>query len=482
MSEHSILEALSIRSKSDYYPFHMPGHKRNMEDHILERFYALDITEIDGFDNLHDPRGILREAMGHAAKVYGSKETFYLINGSTAGILSAVQSCVKRNETIIIARNCHQSVYNAAALMNAKTEFVYPSILSDWNMAGGIEAAEVERALEENPGAKAVLITSPTYEGITSPISEIAETVHKRGIPLIVDEAHGGHFPFSKEFPESALRQGADLVIQSIHKTLPAFTQTALLHRQGNLVDSDRLKYYLSVFQSSSPSYLLMAGIDECIRYLEKEGDHLWDLILEEAKYFRKMAENWKHLRAFIPRGKQEADPLKIVFAPVKGCKKQGLGYTAVDLYRELLQKYHLQFEMVTPGYVLGILTCMDRWEGLKRLREAMAEIDGALEEEKETPFIGYRTKQPVPFNPAPIRVQSIAEALEAPSRQIGLNESKGKTAAGFIKLYPPGIPIITPGEVISQQILDTLIESRKQGFLLQGTENGRIRIVDQDD
>lgn len=477
MAEYSILEALRMRYESDYYPFHMPGHKRNMKHSVLEGLYGLDITEIDGFDNLHDPRGILREAMDHTAELYGAKETFYLINGSTAGILSAVHTCLKRNDTIIIARNCHQSVYNAIALLNAKVVFIYPPVLPEWNLAGGIEAAEVERALKENPDAKAVLITSPTYEGITSPIGEIAAIVHRKGIPLIVDEAHGAHFPFSGEFPESALHQGADLVIQSIHKTLPAFTQTALLHLGGELVDPYRLRYFLSVFQSSSPSYLLMAGIEECTRYLEKEGSQLWNSILEETKHLRETMAERKYLRLFTPQDGGEADPLKLVFAPVKGCKRNGLDYTAAHLYQELLEKYHLQFEMVTPGYVLGILTCMDRPEGLRRLEEAFREIDGTLKCAEEAALV---ENPAVLMSQAAVRVQSIAEAQASPAKQIEIQESEGKTAVDFIKLYPPGIPILVPGEVISREILDTLIECRKQGFSLQGIENDRIRIVDQ--
>ena len=474
MTDTPIFEALNGLRRSDCYPFHMPGHKRNMKGHPLEAAYEMDITEIDGFDNLHDPQGLLLHSMEYAAKVYGTKETFFLVNGSTAGILTAIHACVGRGEKIIIARNCHQSVYNAVGLLGAKAAYLYPSVLPQWNMAGEIPVVEVERALEENPDAKALLLTSPTYEGIASPIAEIVKVVHKAGIPLIVDEAHGAHFPFSKEFPRSSLRQGADIVIQSVHKTLPAFTQTALLHIQGELVESRKVKRYLSVFQSSSPSYLLMGGIDDCIRRVEKEKEGLWSRVLKETAALRETAIGWKQIRIYEPMSGVEADPLKLVLGPIPGSRKEGHPYTAMDLYQELRKRYQLQLEMVTPGYVVAIVSCMDRPEGLKRLCRALQEIDSKLERGKEDPPVTVTKDTP------PVTVMSIAEAQDAPSKSILLEDGAGRIAACFIKLYPPGIPLVAPGEVISQTILDKLIEYRQQGFWLQGLYQDRIRVIDR--
>ena len=210
-------------AKSDYYPFHMPGHKRQLD--CRWNPYELDITEIDGFDNLHDPQGLILDSMNRAKRLYNTKETFFLVNGSTAGILTAVHACVKRRGKILISRNSHKSVYNAAALLELETVCLYPQQLEDWNLAAGLSVEEVKRGLDENPDAQAILVTSPTYDGFVSPIKEIADLAHKAGIPLIVDEAHGAHFPFSEKLPESALTQGADLVVQSLHKTMPALTQ-----------------------------------------------------------------------------------------------------------------------------------------------------------------------------------------------------------------------------------------------------------------
>lgn len=514
----SIFEKLEALHRSDHYPFHMPGHKRNRENHLLGQAYAMDITEIDGFDNLHDPRGILLEAMKRASRLYRTRETFFLVNGSTSGILTAIHSCVGQGEKILISRNSHQSVYNAIALLEARVTYLYPPIIEDWNIAAGLRVEEVKKALKENPDTKAVLITSPTYEGIVSSVGKIAEEVHRAGIPLIVDEAHGAHFPFSEAFPVSALDEGADLVIQSIHKTLPAFTQTALLHLQGNLVQSEKVKRYLSIFQSSSPSYLLMGGIDDCLRQIEKKGEKLWEPILNQVKDFRERSRGLINIIFFEPDGKDEnvdwaeGDPLKLVFAPLPGTMRNHRPYTCIQLYRELLETYHLQMEMVTSSYVLGILTCMDTEEGLNRLWAALDEIDRSLErmtpksleadEEKslhitktastntniseETASTNTTISEETAGTNTTIKGDAayadltISQALNGSIKYVPLMMSEKETAAGFVKIYPPGIPLVVPGEVISPEILDKLIEYQKQGLNIQGLEQGRIAIVDK--
>lgn len=461
-TKKGILDALEQLHHSEDYPFHMPGHKRNMTGSPLEKAYALDITEIDGFDNLHDPEGILKEAMERAARLYHTEKTFFLVNGSTCGILSAIFAAVPRNAKVLVSRNSHKAVYNAISLLNLEAVYLYPEIHEEWGIAKGITAAQVEKALEKEPEIVAVILTSPTYEGMISQCCEIAEVAHKAGVPLIVDEAHGAHFPFHERFPQSALEAGADLVIQSVHKTLPAFTQTALLHLQGNLVQLKDVERYLSTFQSSSPSYLLMGGIDACIRLVEKKEAGLWQEMFAGLDAFYKEVQGLKHIRVF--RGEESRkDPGKLVISV------KGTSYTGQELYERLLEEYHLQMEMAADTYVLAILTCMDKPEGFRRLAQALLEIDKSLEK---------REVLPRKETEGLISLETIGSALEKELEYLDLKEAAGKECGCFLNLYPPGIPLIVPGEVISEELVDTLIEYQKQGLKLQGLRGQKVAIA----
>lgn len=271
----TLYDKLMSYGNSDYYGFHMPGHKRNRSVTGAELPYEIDITEIDGFDDLHHAKGILRQAQERAAEVYHSEETCFLVNGSTAGILSAILGCTRRGEQILTARNCHKSVYHAIYMNELRPVYLYPKFDAEMELNGPVTADDVESLLRQNPGIRAVMITSPTYDGVVSDVKKIAETAHRYGIPLIVDQAHGAHFGFHPYFPDHANRQGADVVINSVHKTLPALTQTALIHMNGTYADREEIKRYLHMLQSSSPSYVLMAGIDNCIHLLHEQREEL---------------------------------------------------------------------------------------------------------------------------------------------------------------------------------------------------------------
>ena len=222
-----LIDDLEEYAQSDYYPFHMPGHKRKSLS--FPNPYEIDITEIDGFDNLHHATGMIKEAEVRGAELYHSKRCFFLVNGSTCGLLAAISAATRRGDKVLVARNCHKAVYHALYMNELQAEYLYPSITKN-GIQGQITAEQVQESLYENPDAVAVILTSPTYEGIVSDVAKIAEVCHEHGIPLIVDEAHGAHFGFGGGFPENAVKLGADAVIMSLHKTLPSFTQTALLH------------------------------------------------------------------------------------------------------------------------------------------------------------------------------------------------------------------------------------------------------------
>ncbi len=259
------------------YPFHMPGHKRRLapsEDLPV----SWDFTEVEGADDLHHAEGILLAAMQRTALLFHAKRTWYLVGGSTVGNLAAIRACAKKGSEILAARNCHKSVYHAIELLDLSVHWLMPKEDADWKIPGSIRPEDVERGLSSHPKCSCVVLTSPTYEGVVSDIGNIANICHAHGVPLVVDEAHGAHFGLFSEggFPESAITLGADLVIQSAHKTLPSLTQTALLHWNSVYVSEEEVERQLDVFETSSPSYLLMASLDGCTGLLREQGPELF--------------------------------------------------------------------------------------------------------------------------------------------------------------------------------------------------------------
>ena len=271
-----LYKKLESYGQSDYYPFHMPGHKRNRASSADDFLFERDITEISGFDNLHHAEGILKEAQEYAAQIYGTKKCFFSVNGSTAALLAAVSASVNKGGKILVARNCHKAVYHALYLRELQPVYIYPHEDQRLGINGGISPERVERYLEENTDVQAFLLTSPTYDGVVSDIKTIAEVVHRHKIPLIVDEAHGAHLHYSKYFPVSAADLGADIVIQSFHKTLPSMTQTAVLHICSDMADVEKIKRFMGIYQTSSPSYILMASMDACMDKLRKDGQQMF--------------------------------------------------------------------------------------------------------------------------------------------------------------------------------------------------------------
>ena len=491
-----LLERLTEYAGSDAYPFHMPGHKRReIPDGIPGGFpdpYGIDITEIDGFDNLHHAEGILKDAMETAAAIYGADRSWYLVNGSTCGILSAVFAATENGGNLLTARNCHKAVYHAICLNRLEAEYLYPEEITEFGINGGIRAEDVRKALEKdamrcagNSGdvrgkitkIQAVLITSPTYEGVVSDIRAIADAAHEYGIPLIVDEAHGAHLEYADQchsFPKSALEYGADIVIQSLHKTLPCFTQTAILHVKGKLVDQDRISRYLSMFQTSSPSYLFMAGMERCIRYMDGDGRNEMIRYEKRLERFMERMEGLQVLEVLDREicGKYRTvagwDPSKIVVSTMRAEDFHG-----EELAETLRRKYHLEMEMTAPEYVIAMTSLMDTEEGFERLGTALLEIDGALRRRTES----GRKEKAASETPEglesklshPVRRTLICEAMDADTERTAFQDTVGKVSAEFVYLYPPGIPIIAPGEVFTDAIVEKIVAYKAAGLLVQG-------------
>ena len=460
----SLATLLKEYAGSDYYPLHMPGHKRRVYGGLPEEVVGMDITEIDGFDNLHQAEGILKDMQAHAAGMYGADETFYLVNGSTCGILSAVSAAIPEGGHILMSRNCHKSVYHACYLRKLKISYLYPQVMESYDICEPITCEQVEHALEQERDIGAVLLVSPTYEGRIADIEGIARVVHERGIPLIVDEAHGAHLGFWEGFAENSCRQGADLVIHSVHKTLPAMTQTALLHVNGSLIDRDQLKRFLHIYQSSSPSYVLMASIDNALRQVEaRRGELFGNFIHNWSKMCRKLS-TMCHLSILQPGKKQDIGKLLV------SVKKTGL--SGQQLYDMLLQEYHLQLEMAAASYVLAMFTVGDSEEGYERLTQALLEIDGRLNRETSRMEVGDRVAPVFPEIGATLLQASgfpFYRAWDMEREDCQLSLCQGRLAGEFINLYPPGIPMVVPGEPISKELIDQINDCMQKGLSVQG-------------
>lgn len=509
-----LYEKLAAYGASDFYAFHMPGHKRLMGE--FENPFQIDITEIDGFDDLHHPEndGVLTEAQRRAAQMFGAGETHFLVNGSTAGILSAISGCTKYGGTLLMARNCHRSAYHGAELRGAKTVYLYPQYIPELGINGAILPEDVENALqksiiEKNQQAdgktekdsggdreknqnriqtdiQAVMIVSPTYDGVCSDVRRIAGICHRYGVPLIVDQAHGAHFPFSKYFPEDAVSAGADVVIHSVHKTLPAMTQTALLHVQGEIANRERIRKFLSIYQSSSPSYVLMASIDACVDLIERDGEELFAKHVRELKNFRESCRELKwlylagldsekdgiwQLEAKLAEFGQTADfDRSKLLISARRANLAGAGLTGEELSRILRERYHIQMEMSGPDYVVGIAGIADSEEGFGRLAEALHELDQDMDEKIP---VGVSTADKVSAKsnalPRLKAVLTIGEAAEAESACRPLAACEGAVAGNYVYLYPPGIPVLAPGERVTEELLKCIEEWLEAGYEVHG-------------
>ena len=512
---------------SDAYPFHMPGHKRRLGQ--LNDPFSFDITEIDGFDNLHHAEGILLEAEKRAARLYGAEETHFLVNGSTAGILSAIGAATTAGGRLLMMRASHKAAYHAVAAGGLTAHYLSglcggsaPHIrlvggfgkrtssdgaepgrsqadgLTELDCGQPADPAEVERALAEDPRIQAVYITSPTYDGIVSDVRAIAEIAHRHGIPLIVDEAHGAHFGMHEIFPESSVKLGADLVIHSVHKTLPSLTQTALIHVQGKLVSRRRLREMLDICQTSSPSYVLMASIDQCIRMLESQGRELFDRLAENLRWFYTAVADLSSISCIVTD-----DPSKILLRPA--------GHEAGELYDALRQTWHLQPEMLSRSYVLMLSSIGDDEEGFRRLSEALHQIDRSWSTAGSPPTVGKAAmpegdrRKPVGIGeqeeqealsavtgpeasremagsadrPAehargsfPEAVMTIRKAQDSAQERVLFAEAAGRVSGEYLYLYPPGIPLITPGERIPNDLPVRVWDLMAAGYAVEGTDD----------
>jgi arginine/lysine/ornithine decarboxylase len=464
-----LLERLKDCAQRSSAAFHTPGHKRGqgissiLNDWLGAAVFQADLPELPELDNLLAPDGVIQQAQELAAAAFGAEQTWFLANGSTCGVEAAVLATCQPGDKIILPRNVHQSAIAALILSGAVPVFVSPDYDASWNLAHGVTPAAIEAAIEQHPDAKAVLIVSPTYYGVVSQVQKIAEIAHQCAIPLLVDEAHGAHFAFHPELPASALSLGADLTVQSIHKTLSALTQAAMLHVQGDRIDRDRLTRSLSLVQSTSPNYLLLASLDAARQQMATQGTALMQRSLNLATRARQELSQIPELAVLDDRSAQtpgfaDLDLTRITIdvtgLGLTGFEADEILHKTLGVTAELPDLHHLTF-IVSPGNTEA---------DIDRLIAAFRTLATELEPQNQPKF---HCLYPSSF----ILHSSLSprQAFFSASVTVPLAQAVDQVSAELVCPYPPGIPVLLPGEVITTEAIEYLQKVLAAGGIVTG-------------
>jgi lysine decarboxylase len=460
--KRSLLDFLPEHAALDPVSFHMPGHKGSQlyrklgYGEILDKLMDCDITEIPGADNLFQTEDVILEIMEKYKKLYGSKKSYLLVNGSSVGLIAGILSCTKRGDKVIMARNSHKSIFNAMRLGGLDPVYLFPEILEGHGILGGILPDEVVRLMDENPDAGCVVLPSPNYYGICSDIRAIAEACHERNKILIVDQAHGAHLSFIGEgYPMSAEEGGADIVINSTHKTLASWTQTAVMNVMSDRVDLNVIEDNLQILESSSPSYPLMLSLDINA-----------DILLDEAKK-EKLFGEWKEAVDMFYSAAGQIPGLKIIEDPMLDRTKLNmdmgdLGLTGNEL-EVLLNERGIFVELVTGNIIMGMTGIGTTKEHVERLITVLKDIASGRRTED---CAGAKEQSGIlTFKPERAPVPEEKESVL-------IDDCAGRVCAGSIIPYPPGIPLLSPGEVITKELIDYVKKLRSMGEKVIGVSS----------
>lgn len=469
----SLYDQISSCLARNLYPFHMPGHKRNPDFDTMNGLFARDLTEVDGADDLHCPQGILLHAQQRAACLYGCENAYFLVNGSTAGLLTAISAACPLGSSVLVARNCHKAVYNAIFLRNLRPVYLYPALDTQFGINGSINPADVLHALEKDNSIKAVVITSPTYDGVVSDIKSIARIAHSFGVALLVDAAHGAHHGFHAQFPMSAVQAGADAAVVSLHKTLPSPTGTAMLLTNSSLIKKESVRRYLDVYETSSPSYLFMSAMDACIQTLSQNKDRLFFEFNEKLEKFSSAMKELSYLRVLC-MGNDSCDRHEALFMHDKSrivvdCTFLPMnGFTLEKILRD---RFGMEAEMSFGDCTVLLTGICDTQEGFDRLEKALLTID----RECET----FTRKAPHPTCPLPETVCLPWEAECSDGVLLPLEKAKGTVCREYVCAYPPGTPVLVPGERITSAIIAYLRTAMQYGAKITGSSGNMPDCID---
>jgi arginine/lysine/ornithine decarboxylase len=456
-----LYEALIDHRSKNSFSFHVPGHKSGAIFHketenIFEDILGIDVTELTGLDDLHSPEGVIREAQELLAALYQVKNSFFLVNGSTVGNLAMILSVCEKDDVILVQRNCHKSVLNAIKLAKAHPIFLEPDYNQEWKTATGVSKEIVESAISLYPEAKAIVLTYPNYYGMVYDLKSVIHLAHLHNIPVLVDEAHGPHFILGEPFPASAIQLGADMVVHSAHKTLPAMTMGSYLHINSNRINTNKVKDYLQVLQSSSPSYVIMASLDLARHYLARYQQSDIEYLNNEITLFKKELNKIQSIKV-LEYPDSYGDTLKVTIQ--SRSKLSGF-----ELQKKL-EEIGIYTELADPYNVLLILPLLKQGQDIplvetgRRIRELLVDIPFHPKEEEVLTSSGKISELAIPYDKWSCYEQEIKD----------ISRAAGFICAETIIPYPPGIPLLLTGELITEEKVSQLEHLKNTGARFQG-------------
>ena len=466
--ERPVVSALQKFAKDKPLSWHVPGHKNGLLSNLpktIKEALTYDLTELTGLDDYHHPEESIAQAEKLLAEAYHSSKSFFLVNGSTVGNLAMIYATCKRNDKIIVQRNAHKSIFHGLELVGAKAVFVAPIWDEGTNTAGAVSAATLQEALQLHPDAKAVVLTYPTYYGVAGKELELQiKMCHELGIPVLVDEAHGAHFIASRLFPPSAIQLGADVVVQSAHKTLPAMTMASFLHVNSELINVEKVNHYLRMLQSSSPSYLLLASLDDARDYID-------GYLESDAAYLKDKRNQWiEALRSIQPLQVVEVDdPLKLLL--------RFPGFSGFQL-KEVLEQRGVYVELADPYQVLFVLPLLKHGQTYP-FAEARIRIKEAILSLRKKEGHTIQTVSPInEYTTVSTPEYSYDELEQIEKEWVPYMRAIGRISANMLIPYPPGIPLFLPGEKITVAKLSQLEELLAVGAAFQGQHRLNEKLI----
>lgn len=470
-----LFDAVKKYVSSGIVPFHVPGHKQGrglpeFKEYVGENVLAMDLTCMPDLDNILNPLGVIREAQELAAQAFGADHAYFLVNGTTCGIQAMIMAVCEPGDKLILPRNAHKSAIGGIILSGANPVYLDPEINRDFGISMGITPEKVERALREHPDAKAVFVINPTYYGAASDLAGIVEVAHRYRVPVIVDEAHGAHFGFHEGLPVSAMEAGADLSAASTHKLTGSMTQSSFLLLKEGLVSPQRVKAVLNITQTTSPSYVLLASLDVARKQMALQGREMVQRTLELARWVRlEIAgiEGYDLLDEKVvgTPGCFALDPTKITL------NVQGLGLSGYELETILRRKYNLQVELSDLYNVIFLLTIADDRGTVGYLVDCLRDIANQRSFKNVIKYC-----PPLPAIPEMVMLPR--DAFYSQTKVIDLQDAEGAISAESIMAYPPGIPLVCPGERITREIIDYVTVLKQEHADLQGTEDPQIERI----
>jgi arginine decarboxylase len=475
-----LFDAIVGYANENKISFHTPGHKHGQgipkvfRSYVGEKVFRLDLSVMSEIDSLHEPSTVIKEAQFLASKAYGADYSFFLVNGTTGGNQAMILSVCDPGDKIIIPRNAHKSVISAVILAGAEPVYIMPRIDEATDLILNLTVDQVEEALRQHPDAKAVLVTSPTYFGLTADLEAIAEAVHQHDKILMVDEAHGGHFHFHPLLPKSAMDAGADLCVQSTHKHLAALSQGSMLHVKGIRVDILRLKTTLQMLQTTSPSYVILGSLDISRRQMVQEGEQLLTQVIEICENTRQAINSIPGLNC-LTREQVKQIPGMDLDTTKLTISTKGLPCVGYDMAKILNSEYGIQTEMSDYHNILLFVSLGNTPKEMKKLVAALKKITVDYRDM----FLNLKRKKRIVFpHFVPRKELNPREALTKLTRKIPFKRAVGKVCAEIVCPYPPGIPVLCPGEVITQEIYSYLMSVLDAGARVNGQADGRLQTI----